>query len=44
VVRRGVAVGRRVYAAGHYTTASRARMAAIFAEVEEVLARGGDGL
>ncbi|MFT3773930.1 MAG: hypothetical protein QM820_51835 [Minicystis sp.] len=32
-VRRGAFVGRRVYEVGHYTTASRAEMLAIFAEL-----------
>jgi hypothetical protein len=41
VLRRGVFVGRRVYEVGHYTTASRAEMSAIFAEADEALGRGG---
>jgi hypothetical protein len=34
ILRRGVFVGRRVYEVGHYTTASRADMSAIFDEAE----------
>jgi hypothetical protein len=37
VLQRGVFVGRRVYEVGHYTTASRAAMSAIFAEADEAL-------
>jgi hypothetical protein len=37
VFQRGVFVGRRVYEVGHYTTASRAQLCAIFAEADAAL-------
>ena len=37
VLLRGVFVGRRVYEVGHYTTASRAQLSAIFAEADAAL-------
>ncbi len=37
VFQRGVFVGRRVYEVGHYTTASRAQLRAIFAEADAAL-------